>query len=136
MLRLNDSGHRRLRERCCGCEKVFGLRFVDVAPEQFVYPRVAESESFRFDNSIYIGKVTHKIRQPWHILTSHDLITEDEHVPPKEFSVHPSTVSSTRNSGAITTPDMSVSRFDATWIKRALMRMRQPASDCGKMSML
>ena len=44
--------------------KLFGLHFVDVALEQFVYLRVAESESFQFDNSIYIGEIRHRIRQP------------------------------------------------------------------------
>ena len=64
VLRLDDSSHRRLRKRCCGAEKIFGLRFVDVALEQFVYLRVAESESFRFNDSIYISEVRHKVKQP------------------------------------------------------------------------
>ena len=46
VLRLDDSSHRRLRKSRGGDEKIFGLRFVDVALEQFVYLRVAESEAF------------------------------------------------------------------------------------------
>ena len=37
VLCLDDSSHRRLRKSRSGDEKIFGLHFVDVALEQFVY---------------------------------------------------------------------------------------------------
>lgn len=63
VLRLDDSGYRRLRKRCCGSKKVLRLRFVNVALEHFVYLGVAESESLRFNDSICIGEVRHKVMQ-------------------------------------------------------------------------
>ena len=52
ILRLDDSSHPHLRKKRSGVEKIFGLRFIDVAIEQFVYLRITESQSFRLNNSI------------------------------------------------------------------------------------
>ena len=64
LLCLYDSSHRRLRKRGCGVKKIFGFRFVNVTLDQFVYLRVAESQSFQFNNSIYMDEVRPRARQP------------------------------------------------------------------------